>query len=904
MSGGARMPRWAWQRRKEDLREELDAHLRLAIADRVARGEDPETARGAALKEMGNVPLIADVTRRQWGWEWAESLWQDLRYAMRQLRKSPGYTVTALLTLTLAIGANTAIFGLMYALLLRSLPVYQPDRIVQIKLKVGPVHSAQKPDDYVSGGIYDALAANQRVFQGICAWSEWPLDLHDSDGTRPVPTGRATGGCFEVLGVHAAIGRLFMAADDKPGGGPEGYSIVLGYNYWRTHFGGDRHVLGRVLNFRSAFVGAKETRGVIVGVMEPGFESVVIGNRPWIYVPSEIEPKEDRHSLGSFDQTLLARLNDGIVPATAQAQIDPLFEAKLKAEKFKYGIPGNGSFQMTSEAHLIVVPARTGFSFLRESYTKPLYLIEGMVGLSLLVACAYLATLSATRALARRRELALRIALGASRIRVIRQLCCESLLLALTGSLLGIFFAWSSEGVLLRLITDPDSEPLTLGATPDIMMLLFTLGLSALTIILSGVGPAWRASRVDPVSDIKGGESSVLSRRGSHPGAWLVPIQIGLSLTIVVIAALMASSVTRLLTVDPGFRTSGVTFIRADFSSRAVDNKIPAALVPAILDRIRQAPGVETVSITLAHPLQGIHYINPASSITPGGETRKDDMLATLSVSPQYFATLGIPILSGRDFTNEDNRDSAPVCILSHGAADFFFPGQNPIGAALRVSGDDKRGLARVIGVASDTLYTGFRDHAQRILYQPIFADPYFLMGEIAVRANRTATAVDTVRSTIRELAPDVALDRPETISELATHSIGRERLVAVLSSFFAVLTLGLTAIGIYGLLSYAVIRRRPEIGVRMALGASRAGVVRMIVRDAAQLVLPGILLGAAGAWASTRLLGNLLFGVKPLDPAACAASVLLLAAAVTLACVIPARRAASVQPMEALRRE
>lgn len=901
---GRRIPRWAWQWRKEDLREELEAHLRLAVADRVARGEDPGEARAAALKEMGNVPLIADVTRRQWGWEWFEHLWQDLRYALRQLRKSPGYTATALLTLTLAIGANTAIFGLMYALLLRSLPVYRPDRLVQIKLRIGPSNSAHEPSNMVSGGIYDALAANQRVFQGMCSWAGWPLNMHDSDGTRPIPTARTTGGCFEMLGVHAALGRLFSAADDRPGGGPEGYPIVLGYDYWRTRFGADPHVLGHVLNFHSGF-GGKETKCVIVGVMEHGFESVNVGDHPWVYVPSEIEDKDDRHGLGSSDQTLLARLNDGVAPVTAQAQIDPLFQAKLKAEKFEYWTNDNGSFRQTTQAHLLVVPARTGFSFLREYYTKPLYLIEGMVGLSLLVACAFLATLASTRALARRRELALRIALGASRTRIVRQLCGESTLLALTGSLLGIFFAWISERMLLGFITEPGGDPPALGAAPGTVVLLFTLGLSTLTVLLAGVGPAWRASRVDPVSDIKEGESSVLSRRGSRPGALLIPIQIGFSLTIVVIAALMASTVARLLAVDPGFRTSGVTFFRADFSPRSTDFKIPAPLILALLDRIRQFPGVESASISQAHHLQPAFYLQEAMSKTSSGETRKDDMLTSLSVTPQYLATFGIPILSGRDFADSDKEGAPKVCILSRSAAEYFFPGQNALGATLQLQHGDKYEPTQIVGIVGDTLYSGFRDHARRILYLPYLSgETWNSGGEVAVRTTSTSTAVDAVRAAFRDLAPDVALDRPETMSELVDHSMGRERLLAVLSSFFAVLTLGLTAIGLYGLLSYAVVRRRPEIGVRMALGATPVSIVRMVVRDAARLVLPGLLLGAVGAWASTRLLGSLLFGVKPLDPAICAASVLLLAGAVTVACILPARRAASVQPMEALRRE
>jgi len=900
---------WTWERRKDELAEELEAHLRMAIADRVARGQTPEEARASAVREMGNPPLVADVTRRQWGWEWLERLWQDVRYALRQLRKSPGYTTTALLTLTLAVGANTAIFGLFYALLLRSLPVERPDQIVQVELQLGTSKGVAEPSPMVSDGVYDAIEKTQTAFSGICGWQEDSVNLHDADGTRPVPAASLTGGCMRILGLHATVGRLLADADDRPGGLPEGFPVVLGYYYWRTHFGADPRVLGRVMEFGTS-MRAKAAKGVVVGVMEPGFDSVDVGGRPDLYVPLEMTDPASGHSLSSFDTTLVGRLKHGVTPQAAQAQVDAVFQAKVKGEKsLRFFTFIDGGFAEATQAHLRVMPARTGYSYLRQYYEKPLYLIEGMVGLSLLVACAYLAMLASARALARRRELAVRMALGASRRRVAAQLCWESVLLAITGSGLGVLFAWGAERALLSLMKAMATDQAELRAGPGGAVLLFTLGIAGLTVILSGVLPAWRASKVDPASDIKEGEAAIAGRRRStRMGAWLVPAQIAFSLVIVTMAALMGGTVAQLLAVDPGFRTSGVTFLHADFSARTQGVKqlgaptAPFPLILSLLDRIRHTPGVEAVSISQAYPLEGATYMMNASSDSSGSGTRTDSSLTTLAVTPGYFDTMGVPVLQGRDFAMDDHGDNHTVCILSRSAADYFFPGGNAIGGMLAVGKKTKR---RVVGIVGDALYNDLRQKAPRILYEPFLQGGMWNPGaEFAVRSRDAGTAVSAVRNAFRELAPDVAVDNPVTMRELVASSMGRERMVALLAGFFALLTLALTGIGLYGVLSYGVVRRRTEIGVRMALGASPGSVVKMILREAMRLVLPGVALGAAGVWGATRLLKTLLYGVKPLDPWLCVASLAALVCVAVLACVLPARRAARVHPMEALRFE
>jgi predicted permease len=900
---------FGWERRRDELCAELEAHLRMAIEDRVARGETREEARAAALKEMGNPPLVADVTRQQWGWMGLERLVQDARYALRQLRKSPGYTVTALLTLTLAVGANTAIFGLFYALLLRSLPVHRPDQIVQVELELTGPGGAGSPNSLVSDGLYDLLEKSQTVFTGMCGWQEPNLNLHEADGTEPVPAAAVTGGCMRMLGLHAAVGRLLEDTDDRPGGSPEGYPVVLSYDYWRTHFGADPGAIGRVMSF-GASLRAGVAKGVVVGVMEPGFDSVRVGGRPWIYVPLSMTDPMSGHNLSSFDTTVMGRLKDGMNARAAQAQADVLFQAKRKSEKtLRFFVFDGGKFTDAGEAHLLAMPGRTGYSYLRFYYEKPLYLIEGMVGLSLLVACAYLAMLSSARALARRRELAVRMALGASRRRLALQLTWESVLLALAGSALGVLFAWAAERGLLELLQGVSvTDKVELRAGPGGVVLLFTLGLAALTVILSGVWPAWRASKVDPARDIKEGEASIASRRAPRMGAWLVPAQIAFSLVIVTMAALMGATVARLLAVDPGFRTSGVTFLHADFSASIENMQAnkpsppPAPLLVALLDRIRSSPGVEGVSISQAYPLEGTTYMESFSSQPSSGGTRTDESLTELSVAPGFFGVFGIPVLAGRDFTLDEKGDAHTVCILNRSAAEYFFPGETAVGRVVTMGKDVKM---QVVGVVGDTLYNNLRQKAPRIVYQPFFEgglwNPFI---DFEVRARTAGTAVSAVRNAFRELAPDVAVDKPVTMPELVAGSMGRERMVALLAAFFALLTLALTGIGLYGVLNYGVVRRRKEIGVRMALGATPAGVVALILREAMRLVLPGLVIGAAGVWAATRLLITLLYGVKPLDPWLCWASVAVLLAIALIACAAPARRAAAVHPMEALRFE
>ena len=890
-------------KRKVDLDEELQSHLRMAIADRIERGQSPEIARRAALKEMGNLPLIQDVTRQLWGWLWLEQIILDLLHALRQLRKTPGFTFITVITLTLAIGANTAIFSLTYAMLLQSLPVAQPDRLVQIEVNGRETVDAGewKPTVTLSGGFFDAISEQQKVFSGMCAWSSRPLNLTTSDGTRPVDTAQLTGDCFRTLGIRPALGRLFTAEEDRPGGGPGGYPVVLSYAYWTAHMNADPSVLGKSLNFEGK-------PGVIVGVADPSFHGMEPGGAPSFYVPSEIGDHEERHQFGSFNRLIFGRLKDGVSPQHAAAQLDPAYNAWIDAHHPEWRTAANAFNSQYRQQQVIVEPARTGYTYLRKETRKPLLILQLLVALCLLIACAYLAMMFSARALSRRHELALRAALGASRVRIVRQLLSEGLIVAITGAAMGTLFAWGAGRVILSFLT-AGGQQLNFDLSPNTWVLLFTIAVCAVTVFLFGLGPALRASRVDPSTDMrnatKAGRQSIggfTSRR--QLGAWIIPVQIAFSLVLVVTAVLLSGSLVRLLSQDRGFRTRATVFIVADFSRRAEKKTDLAPLLNGILDRLNNAPGIQSASLAETHPLAGAMYIYPLSSKLPSGELRRDDRLPALTVAPRYLETVGTPLISGREFNASDRKGSPRVCMLNRSAAQYFFPNGKALGGFLDASSEGRQQI-QVVGITQDIKFLNLGEAAKHIVYLPYQQDTLFnYYIEFVMNASDTAMAAASLRNVFKDLAPDVSIADPITMQQMVDSSASLQRLLATLSNFFALLALLLTAIGVYGLLNYAVTSRKPEIGVRVALGATRGNILSLIFTHAARLVLPGLVLGVFGAAAMTRLLKSLLYETRPLDPGAFAISIAAFLVIVALACALPARRAASIDPMEALRSE
>jgi predicted permease len=880
-------------RSKSDLQEELESHLNMAIADRLARGESPTRARREALREFGNAALIADVTREHWGWVRLEHIVQDTRYAARQLRKTPAFTVSALLTLMLAIGANTAIFSLAYALLLKNLPVAQPEKLVQVQLNMRAQAGQGKwaPTPNLSGGFFDVVAAEQKVFSGVCGWDIVHLNLSEQDHTQSLRADEITGDCFRTLGVKPALGRLFTASEDRAGGGAQGYPIVLSYDFWQAQFGGDPKVLGRHLSFQG-------TPGVVIGVAPRGFRGITVGNDPQVFAPSEIGDHEERHHFGSFNRVIVGRLKDGVSLAQATAQLDLAYNAWIDANRPEWRKNATDFNGIYAEQRVRLTPARTGYSYLRESYQRPLLILQILVALCLLIACAYLATMFSARALNRRHELALRSALGASRSRIARQLLSECLLLASGGAALGILFAWCS-GRWTLLLINGFGTPQYLDLSPRLEVLVFTAGLTLLTVMLFGVGPALRASRISPANDIQQGRQSLMATlRAGHLSRWLMPVQIAMSLVIVTAAMLLSSSLVKLLSQELGFRVSNVTFVGTDFSYRGKQIKDLTPLYGSILERLNHAPGIDSASLSVTHQLSGAMYLQKVIRTLPSGQMRTDEMMA-LTMAPRYLETTGTRLIAGREFTEADDQTAQEVCILNQTAAHYLFPDGSAIGGTIQMEHP-----VQVVGIAEDTKNTSLRENTANMVYLPILQRSFNPFPEIAIKSSNRALALGGLHSIFQQLAPDVPLYEPLTMQEALNGAASQERLLAILGDFLALLALVLTAIGVYGLMNSEVSWRRTEIGIRMALGASRGQVMTMIMRKVTLLIFPGIIIGMLGAAALSRVFRSFLYQTSSMDPTAFSLGLGTLLAVAVIAALLPARKAASIQPMEALRAE
>jgi predicted permease len=885
-----------FETRKGELEEEIRAHLAMDVQARMERGQSREEAEAAARLEFGNVALVRDVTHRQWGWKWLEWLAQDLRFALRQLRKSPGFTITVILTLALGIGANTAIFSLTYALLLRSLPIAHPEQLVQLRLQ----SSNPNGDSWLSTAFFEQIQQRQRVFSTMCAWQgDWFTGEQNGDG-RIISAAKITGDCLPMLGLRPAAGRLLTPEDEKPGTG----TVDISYAYWQTRFHGDPGIVGKTINLMNPFSQAVPL--TVVGVLPNGFQSIQVADAPSIFIPNQ-----DRKENSSQNNLIFARLRDGVTPEQAAAQLAPGYAAWVASlgSLSKAGTwDESGWFK--KHPRLLVVPSSAGFSPLGMAYKEPLMLLQALVGVLLLASCVYLGTLLSARSIARRREIAVRSALGASRGRLIRQLLSESLLLAFAGSVLGIFFAWSASRFLLTFV-QTGAEPSKLAIGPGRDVLLFTLAVATMSVFLWGLLPAMRGSRVSFAADMKGSAGSLLSgERGKRFGRWLVPVQIALSLLIVVVAGLLSTTLVKLLTQNNGYRLRGTVFANTDFPwvmGKDAAGKLPARieLYRTILDRLNHIPQIDSASIDMIHALAGGAYMDAFSTSALAGKTGPDSQSIINRIGPRYFETVGTHVLKGRDFDVSDTQASQPVCILTRGAERHFFPQGHAIGRMLYDTGakEPARGLL-VVGVVEDTRYNDLRSEAPIMVYLDYTQMQEVRPMEFVMKSDDPAAAIASLRDVLRTVAPGVHVTETATMEQEVGASLSRERLLATLSSFFAILGLLLGAISLYGVLSYSVNRRTAEIGVRMALGASQRSVVRLIVGEAAQLVVPGVVVGGFMCVVATRMMRSLLYETKPLDPLATVLSFVAIVLTALLASWLPARRASRIDLVQSLRAE
>jgi predicted permease len=883
---------------EEDLTKEVQAYLDLLTETKIKEGLKPEDARRAALIEMGGVEQVKERVREVRMGQRLETIWQDLRYGVRMLVKSPGFTCAAVLTLALGVGANTAIFQLIDAVRLRTLPVKAPHELAEVRMadmEGARGGFARMPS--VTNPVWEQIRERQQAFSGIFAWGTDSVNLAPGGEVRSARMLYVSGDFFNTLGVEPALGRLFTTADDQRGCGETG--LVISHEFWQREYGGDANVLGRKLTLG-------DHSFEIIGVTPAGFFGMEVGRSFDLALPvcavALVRGNNNFLSGIMWWLTVTGRLKPdwSLERANAEMQaISPgLFEAALPANY----PPASVKDYLGSE--LMAVPAGSGVSQLREEYEQALWLLLAIAGLVLLIACANLANLLLARASAREREIAVRQALGASRGRVVRQLLAESLLLAAAGALLGAGLAQALSHLLVAFIST-STDPVFLDLAADWRIFGFAAGLTVLTCLLFGLAPAIRATRVEPGVVMKsGGRGITASRERFSLRRALVVAQVALSLVLVAGALLFSRSLGRLLTVDTGFRQDGI--LMADVNFRRLN--LPPARYPAfkdeLLDRIRAIPGVEAAAIAHQVPLLGW---GGGSVWMDGHEAGQAQNTSLSRVGPDYFKTLEIPLRAGRDFDARDRLDTPNVAIVNEAFARKFLNGANPVGHRFWVEAGpgDPDTLYEIVGLVGDTKYRDLREEFRSIAYyaaaQNSGAGPG---GRILIRSGLPQPEmVAAVKYILGDTSPAVTVSF-QGLKPMIEATILRERLMATLSGFFGLLALLLACIGLYGILSYGVASRTNEIGIRMALGARSRDVLWLILREALLLVTIGVAVGLPIVFAVTRLASTLLFGLTPTDPVSLLLAALLMLAVAMAAGYLPSRRATRVDPMEALRCE
>jgi putative ABC transport system permease protein len=886
------------ERVEQDLKEEVQAYLDLLIEMRIKEGLKPAEARRAALIEVGGVEQVKERVREVRMGQTLEAVWQDLRYGIRMLVKYPGFTCVAVLTLALGIGANTAIFQLIDAVRLRALPVKAPQELAEVRManmKGARGGFARSPS--VTNPIWEQIREQQQAFSGIFAWGTDSVNLAPGGEVRSARVLYVSGDFFNTLGVQPALGRAFKATDDQRGCGEPG--LVISHEFWQREYGGDADVIGRKLTLA-------DHSFEIIGVAPASFFGMEVGRSFDLALPiCAVELVRGNNNFLSgimWWLTVTGRLKPGwsLEQANAEMQaISPgLFEAALPANY----PPVSVKDYLGSE--LIAVPAGSGASQLREKYEQALWLLLAIAGLVLLIACANLANLLLARASAREREIAVRQALGASRARVVRQLLAESLLLAAAGAAVGAGLAQALNRLLVAFLST-SADPVFLDLSPDWHVLGFAAGLAVLTCLLFGLAPAIRATRMEPGAVMKsGGRGMTASRERFSLRRALVVAQVALSLVLVAGALLFSRSLGKLLTVDTGFRQDGVLMAEVIFRRLNLPNNRYPSFKDELLDRIRAIPGVDSAAIAHEIPLRDW---GGANVWIDGADARQAQGTSLSRVGPDYFKTLEIPLLAGRDFDARDRLDTPMVAIVNEAFARKFLNGASPVGQRFWVEATpgDPDTVYEIVGLVRDTKYEDLREEFVPIAYYAAAQNSGSGPGAPVLIRSRLpqAEVVAAVKGVLNEINPAITVSF-QGFKPMIEATILRERLMATLSGFFGGLALLLACIGLYGILSYGVASRTNEIGIRMALGARSRDVLWLILREAFLMVIVGVAVGLPMTFAVTRLASTLLFGLTPTDPVSLLFAALLMLAVAMVASYLPSRRATRVDPMVALRCE
>ena len=861
------------QKRERDLERELRSHLE-------AESDERQGDVHAARRALGNLAQVKEDVREAWGWTWLERLVLDLRYALRTMRHSPGFTATAVLSLALGIGANTAIFSLIDALMLRWLPVRDPQELVQLTAAV----RNQPPSASLSYPVIRELAAQHDIFSGVFGFASAIFYSGPPNATERTTGAWVTGEFYETLGLTPVAGRLLTREDDDPGAPP---AAVITEGYWERKFGRDPGVIGQTMLLENVPV-------TIVGVSPPGFNGTTIGWIADVSLPVGVAPQLLPDGASRLTNTarwlrVIARPKSGVSRAQAQARLSVAWPRILEA-----AIPSGQPYaRQMAGSQIEVAPGGTGWTYIRTQFQKPLLVLMALVGVVLLIACANVANLLLSRAASRQREIAVRLAIGAGRGRVIRQLLTESSLLAFFGAAIGSVLALYGSRFLANMFISGQAAETSLDLTPDLRVLGFTIAVAIGTAFLFGLAPAMRATASGPGPALN---NAVGANFRGRLARILVIAQVSLSLLLIAGAGLFLRTLQNLRNLDAVFRHEGVLLIELDTRRAGYQGERLTAFLQDSVQQIERLPGVQSVSLSITTPLNGgVSY-----SVSFPGESPHETLANT--VSPHYFDTLRTPILLGRDFKDTDNQSAPRVAIVNQTFVTRYFPDGHALGRHMTVMSNPPVDH-EIVGVVKDVLTESLRERMQPTIYMPYLQRGGRAAWMEVLAAGSLTDVSSAVRGMLQPKLPGAPI-RFRTLTEQVASSLVRERLMATLAGAFGALALILAGVGLYGLLAYNVAGRTREIGIRMALGARQARVLRTVLAGAVRLVAAGIVLGLPIAWFASRWVESMLFGLTPTDPATVSGAVLMLVSAALLAAYLPARRASRVDPMTALRHE
>jgi len=883
------------ERRDAELEEELAAHLEMLVEENVERGMTAQEARRAARIALGGEEQIKEAVREQRGLPFLESLIADVRFGLRMLRKNPGFTAVAVVTLALGIGATTAIFSLVDVVLFRPLPIARPGEVVRI---TGGDTKDLSRYGSMSFPAYLELRDRASAFSGIAACIDrLPVNFSTRvAGSERVTSGIVTGSYFKTLGVKAEIGRTINEDDDSVGAAPV---AMLSHDFWRNEFSDGVNVLGS-----TAIIDGEQF--TIIGVTPAGFGGVTFDNLPKVWLPASIgfaidpllktQMPLNRQSFELF--TVVARLKDGVPMRAAQAELDSVAEA-LGAGK---PVPGEYGFL---EPWPVLVSAEKQA---RKEWSHYSLLIFGIVALVLLIACANASGLLLAQSEARRKEIAVRAALGAARLRIVRLQLVQALMVALIASLVGCVIA--EAGAMLLISAPAVTLPIPAERAASVLdprVLVFAMLAALVAAVVSGLGPALRSSRADLASVMKVGvlRGGLNGKRISLHNFFVV-VQVAASVVLLVGAGLLTRTLWRITHMPLGFDPSHTLTVSTDPIREGYDKASAAALLQPMLDSLRAQPGVQSAALGTGVPLEGM-----GTAVTikgHKGETQFGTPIQLVSASPGYFRTLKIPLLRGRDFSATDTANSADVVIANDAAAREYWPGQDAIGNRIDDVGPNNKAF-EVIGVVGNVT-SGFTNFAPEPIFYIPLAQGYTLfpwepdITLIARGAGDPSALVPSVREAIRRINPDLPLFQVHTMEEQTERAQTEQRFLARVLLVFAVLAIFLCAAGIFAQASYATAALTRDFGIRMALGAEPGDIFRIVLQRGAWLAAGGMVIGLGAAFGLTRILTSLLFGISPLDPWTFASITVLFMVIVLAACYVPARRAMRVDPMVALRHE